>query len=60
MAVLCAQGMIYQKNTLESIGLKVELPMILEMEREHLILFLPECRRIGDRRCLQGLSIILS
>jgi hypothetical protein len=31
-AVLCTQDMIYQKNTLESIGLKVELPMILEMD----------------------------
>jgi hypothetical protein len=33
-AVLCAQGMMYQKNTLESIGLKVELPMILEMDNK--------------------------
>ena len=24
--------MIYQKNTLESIGLRVELPMVLEMD----------------------------
>ncbi len=32
-AVLCAQGMMYQKNMLESIGLKVELPMILKMEK---------------------------
>ncbi len=33
-AVLCAQDMMYQKNTLESIGLKVELPMILEMDNK--------------------------
>jgi hypothetical protein len=33
-AVLCRQDMIYQKNTLESIGLKVELPMILEMDNK--------------------------
>ncbi len=33
-AVLCTQDMIYQKNTLESIGLKVELPMILEMDNK--------------------------
>ncbi len=26
--------MMYQKNTLESIGLKVELPMILEMDNK--------------------------
>jgi hypothetical protein len=26
--------MIYQKNTLESIGLKVELPMVLEMDNK--------------------------
>ena len=31
-AVLCVQDMIYQKNTLESIGLRVELPMVLEMD----------------------------
>ncbi len=33
-AVLCMQDRIYQKNTLESIGLKVELPMILEMDNK--------------------------
>ncbi len=42
--VLCMQDMIYQKNALESIGLKVELPMILEMDnkttREKLILLI--------------------
>jgi hypothetical protein len=26
------QDMLYQKNTLESIGLKVEYPMVLEMD----------------------------
>ncbi len=31
-AVLCVQDIIYQKNTLESIGLKVEYPMVLEMD----------------------------
>ena len=31
-AVLCVQDMIHQKNTLESIGLRVELPMVLEMD----------------------------
>jgi hypothetical protein len=33
-AVICVQDMIYQKNTLESIGLKVELPMVLEMDNK--------------------------
>jgi hypothetical protein len=33
-AVLCVQDMMYQRNTLESIRLKVELPMILEMDNE--------------------------
>jgi hypothetical protein len=33
-AVLCAQDMMYQKNMLESIGLKVELPMILKMDNK--------------------------
>jgi hypothetical protein len=31
-AVLCVQDMIYQKNMLELIGLKVEYPMVLEMD----------------------------
>jgi hypothetical protein len=31
-AVLYVQDMIYQKNTLELIGLKVEFPMVLEMD----------------------------
>jgi hypothetical protein len=33
-AVLCAQDMMYQKNMLESIRLKVELSMILEMDNK--------------------------
>jgi hypothetical protein len=33
-AVLCAQDMMYQRNTLESIGLKDELPVILEMDNK--------------------------
>ncbi len=33
-AVLCAQDMMYQTNTLESIGLKVEHPMILEVDNK--------------------------
>jgi hypothetical protein len=33
-AVLCVQDMMYQKSMLESIGLKVELPMILEMDNK--------------------------
>ncbi len=36
-AVLCAQDMMYQKNMLESIGLKVELPMILEMDNKEAV-----------------------
>ncbi len=37
-AVLCAQDMMYQKNTLELIGLKVNLPMILEMDNKQCFL----------------------
>jgi hypothetical protein len=33
-AVLCVQDMMYQRNTLESIGLNDELPMILEMDNK--------------------------
>jgi hypothetical protein len=31
-AVLCVQDMIYGKNLLESVGLKVQVPMVLEMD----------------------------
>ena len=31
-AVLCVQDMLYAKNLLESIGLKVKLPMVLEID----------------------------
>ncbi len=33
-AVLCVQDMLYQRITLESIGLKVEFLMILEMDNK--------------------------
>ncbi len=33
-AGLCEQDMMFQRNTLESIKLKVELPMILEMDNK--------------------------
>lgn len=33
-AVLCAQDMIYGKNLLESVGLKVQLPMVLQMDNK--------------------------
>jgi hypothetical protein len=36
-AVLCVQDMIYQKITLELIGLKVEYPMVLEMDNREAI-----------------------
>jgi hypothetical protein len=32
--VLCVQDIMYQRNKLESVGLKVELPMILEMDNK--------------------------
>jgi hypothetical protein len=33
-AVLCVQDMIYGKNLLESVGLKIQLPMVLEMDNK--------------------------
>jgi hypothetical protein len=33
-AVLCVQDMMYQRNRIESTGLNVELPMILEMDNK--------------------------
>ncbi len=32
--VTCVQDMLYMKNVLESLGLKVKLPMVLEMENQ--------------------------
>ncbi len=36
-AVSCAQDMMYKKNTKESIGLKVELPMVLEIDNKGVV-----------------------
>jgi hypothetical protein len=33
-AILCVQDMIYGKNLLESVGLKVQLPMVLETDNK--------------------------
>jgi hypothetical protein len=33
-AVLCVQGMLYAKNLIKSIGLKVKLPMILDIDNK--------------------------
>ncbi len=32
--VTCVQDMLYMKNVLESLGLKVKLPMVLEMDNQ--------------------------
>ncbi len=39
-AVLCVQDMMYRRNMLESIRLKVELPMILEMDNKGAVIFM--------------------
>jgi hypothetical protein len=36
-AVLCVQDMLYAKNLIESIGLKVELPMKLEIDNKGVV-----------------------
>ena len=36
-AVLCVQDMLYAKNLLESIGLKVELPIVLEIDNKEAV-----------------------
>jgi hypothetical protein len=33
-AVLCVQDMLYAKNLLKTIGLKVELPIVLEIDNK--------------------------
>jgi hypothetical protein len=34
LAVLCAQDMIYAKHVLESLGLQIETPMVLQMDNK--------------------------
>jgi hypothetical protein len=34
LAVFCAQDMIYAKHVLESLGLQVETPMVLQMDNK--------------------------
>jgi hypothetical protein len=34
LGVLCAQDMLYTKNVLDSMGLKIKLPMILELDNK--------------------------
>ncbi len=53
-AVLCVQDMLYQKNTLESIGLKVEYPMVLEMDNRGAI-DLINSFSVGD--CTQHINV---
>ncbi len=53
-AVLCAQDMLYQINMLESIGLKLEVPMILEMDNNGAV------NRINSFRvggCMQHINV---
>jgi hypothetical protein len=35
--VTCVQDMLYLKNVLESLGLKVKLPMVLEMDNQGVV-----------------------
>jgi hypothetical protein len=53
-AVLCVQDMIYQMNMLESIGLKVELPMVLEMDNRGAIDLI---NSFSVRGCTQHINV---
>jgi hypothetical protein len=46
--------MMYQKNTLESIGLKVELPMILEMDNKGTVDLM---NSFSDGDCTQHIDV---
>jgi hypothetical protein len=46
--VTCAQDMIYKKNVLESIGLNVKLPLVLEMDNQGAV-YLPNNWNVGGR-----------
>ncbi len=49
-AVLCVQDMMYQKNMLQSIGLKVELTMILEMDNKGAVNLIISFSVVGHTR----------
>jgi hypothetical protein len=49
-AVLCVQGMLYAKNLIKSIGLKVKLPMILQINNKG-ALNLINSFSVGGRTC---------
>jgi hypothetical protein len=49
-AVLCAQDMIYAKHVLESLGLQVETPMVLQMDDKKAV-DLINSFSIGGRTC---------
>ncbi len=46
--VTCVQDMLYMKNVLESHGLKVKLPMVLEMDNQRAV-YLANNRSVGGR-----------
>jgi hypothetical protein len=58
--VLCAQDMLYVQNVLESMGLKVELPMTIKMDNKGTVDLsnnwsIGDCtRHINVRRCFHG------
>jgi hypothetical protein len=53
-AVLCAQDIMYQKNMLELICLKVELPMVLEMDNKGAVNLI---NSFSVRGCLQYIIV---
>jgi hypothetical protein len=46
--LMCVQGMFYMKNVLESLGLRVKLPMILEMDNQGAV-YLANNLSVGGR-----------
>ncbi len=46
--VTCMQEMLYMKNVIESLGLKVKLPMVLEMDNQGVV-YLANNWSVGGR-----------
>ncbi len=46
--VTCVQDMLYMKNILESLGLKVKLPMVLKMDNQR-VMYLANNWSVGGR-----------
>jgi hypothetical protein len=59
VGVTCVQDMFYMKNILESLELKVKLPMVLEMDNQGAVYLASNCLIGGRTRHIDFRSVIL-